>query len=170
MAKADLTAERLREILHYDPESGIFTWIKKPHKKANLVTPGERAGNVCSDGYRKIYVDKYGHKEHRLAWLYINGEQAPSILDHINGNRGDNRFSNLRLATRSLNNQNRTKSRAKALPLGVHYSGRNYQARITATLAGKTLKLYLGAFSSMDEAESVYRAAKILLHPGAIIA
>ena len=171
MAIADLTAERLRELFNYDPETGIFTWRQKTTPKSNSITVGGIAGTIGADGYTRIMIHRATHKGHRLAWLYVHGCHAPSILDHINGNRSDNRITNLRLATRSLNSQNRGPSRSnKANTLGV-YIGRkgNYCAAIGITLAGKSRRLHLGTFASLDEASTVYLEAKTLMHPGAII-
>ena len=96
MAKADLTAQRLREALHYDPETGVFTWATAVSSKT---VPGARAGNQHIAGYFRIRLDGYSYKAHRLAWLYMTGAWPAECIDHINRNNSDNRFSILREAT-----------------------------------------------------------------------
>lgn len=167
MAKANLTAARLHEILYYDPSTGIFRWKAKASRFATGVEIGEIAGAERQDGYWYIYIDKVGYRAHRLAWMYIHGS-TPSIIDHKNGVRSDNRIDNLRLATRALNNQNRSGSRARKLPTGVTSQGCRFTARIVVTLAGRRFQLYLGTFVSEHEANEIYLAAKKLMHPGAI--
>ena len=172
MATSDLTIDRLKHLLAYDQETGVFTWVNRPHKKAVLINPGERAGHISDDGYRRIYIDKSPHKEHRLAWMYVHGEPSKSILDHINGDRSDNRILNLREATRAINGQNRTvASRAnKSGQLGVNMTKRGaYAASIGVTLLSKRLRIYLGTYQTIEEAKAIYDAAKSLLHAGAIV-
>ena len=171
MAKADLSAERVREILNYNPDTGVFTWRAKPHKKASSVVVGTIAGNVDDQGYIRIYIARFAYKAHRIAWMYVTGEPAPSIIDHINGDRTDNRFDNLRLATRSLNNQNRKyKSRSKKTALGVFSTKKGgFTARISVTICGRKLSIHLGTYETEKEASDIYAGAKSLLHPDAWI-
>lgn len=98
-----MTAERVRELFFYDPETGIF--INRERRGGAKV--GERAGCKRSDGRRYISIRGKWLNEARLAWLYVTGEW-PEEVDHINRNADDNRFTNLRDADRSLNNLNRT--------------------------------------------------------------
>lgn len=101
----DISQERLRELLFYNPLSGSFTWRAKssPFSRANL---GAIAGFI-NYGYRVIKVGGKAYQAHRLAWLYMTGEWPKAEIDHINLNRADNRFNNLREATRSQNFANR---------------------------------------------------------------
>jgi hypothetical protein len=94
MAVADLTAARLRELLHYDPETGIFTWVHGTRKSP----AGSRAGYVMKGknlGYRAINLEGCCYYEHRLAWLYMTGAWPQHQIDHDNHARTDNRWSNL---------------------------------------------------------------------------
>jgi hypothetical protein len=105
-------ADRLREVLDYDADTGIFTWRVRLSPKGH---PGTRAGSVKPDGYRKIGIDGVQHSEHRLAWLYHYGTEPPPFLDHRNTLKDDNRIANLRPATMSqnaMNRNSRTASRA----------------------------------------------------------
>lgn len=98
-----LTQSRLRELLHYDPETGRFTWISRP---SNRVKIGSEAGRIDAGGYRGIRVDGVLYYAHRLAHLYMRGYWPAADVDHDNRVRSDNRWSNLIAATRSENLQN----------------------------------------------------------------
>lgn len=106
--KEALTAERLREVLHYDPETGIFTWIKPTGPAARK---GSIAGRVGVKGYRRIGVYNCLVPAATLAWFYVRGQWPTNHLDHINACRDDNRLSNLRDVDNRTNQEN--KRRAK---------------------------------------------------------
>ena len=85
-----LTAERLRQVLHYDPEIGVFTrLVQKPNRYASREFAG---GNVARTGYARVSVDRIQYQAHRLAWLYVYGRWPNAEVDHINGDRSDNRL------------------------------------------------------------------------------
>ncbi len=158
---SELTAERLRELLHYSPETGAFYWrrSKGPRKAGTL------AGNKANrHGYCRVHIDGTDYQAHRLAWLYVTGSLSIKDIDHVNGNRADNRFGNLREASRceNLQNQRRAHSDSKSGYLGVdkHASGL-WRALIKAE--GK--HRHLGLFKTAEEAYQVYIAAKTQLHP-----
>jgi hypothetical protein len=92
----DLTAERLRELLHYCPEMGIFTWRKV---RTFTALAGSGAGGKNNKGYIRIKVDGKQQLAHRLVWLYVHGVWPEPTVDHINRRRDDNRLVNLRLAS-----------------------------------------------------------------------
>jgi hypothetical protein len=102
---APLTQERLKEILHYDPETGMWTWIKE-RKYMNILV-GSIAGTVKSNGYLYIGIDRKQYRASRLAFLYMTGKLPPDEVDHKNRVRLYNRWSNLRLVTHSENQQNK---------------------------------------------------------------
>lgn len=95
MSKADLTAERLRELLHYDPSTGEFKWRVYHGARA---WPGASAGGWNQTGYVLIGIDGVKYLAHRLAWLYVHGTWPPRSLKHRNFLRYDNRLENLLLA------------------------------------------------------------------------
>jgi len=102
-----ITQKELKERLHYNPNTGIFTWIL-PHKKATKAAAkiGGVAGRFDKYGYRRISVNGKEYLAHRLAWLYMTGRLPCDQLDHINHIRDDNRWANLREATNSDNQKN----------------------------------------------------------------
>lgn len=161
MAKTDLTAERLREILNYDPETGVFTWRVN---RGGSALAGSKAGHPSKiDGYVRIYVDCRLFLAHRLAWLYVHETFPENHLDHINRVRDDNRLCNLREATYSQNNQNQSiRSDNKSGLVGVSWSGRHrkWKAQIQFCNANR----HLGLYKTKEEAYSAYLKAKLNLH------
>lgn len=108
-ATPSLTAERLREALHYDPETGVFTW-KVPLPRSSV---GERAEFLDKKlNHYRICVDKARISAHRLAWLYVTGEMPEMVVTHRNGDGLDNRFSNL-----VTSDQHRKEKRSRLLTL-----------------------------------------------------
>lgn len=104
MPSKQLTQGRLQELFDYNPDTGLFVW--KVFRGGGSPKIGTVAGSVNGEGYIKIKVDGKIYGAHRLAWLYITGAWPEEEIDHLNGVSGDNRFSNLREATRAQNNQN----------------------------------------------------------------
>lgn len=99
------TFEQLSSVLKYDPQSGEIVWIKRP---ANRVFIGKEAG-AMKDGYKVIRYGRANYRAHRLAWLLMTGAWPKESIDHINGDRSDNRWSNLREADPSENMWNQRK-------------------------------------------------------------
>jgi len=157
-AKSTLTAERLRELLHYDPETGIFTWYVLDRRRKNP------AGCAEHRGYLTIGIDRRRYYSHRLAWLYTKGVWPIEEIDHIDTNKANNRFANLREATHAINEQNQRipqKNNSSGF-LGVYLEGRRYRARIK--LGGKNI--HIGCFDTAEEAGVAYIEAKKKLHVG----
>lgn len=166
MADAILTAERLREVLHYTPETGVFTWRVKLSPRA---MPGSVAGhNDRRHGYRQIRIDGALYVAHRLAWLHVYGVWPTQFIDHINGDRADCRMLNLREADITLNSQNRRKAKAGSESgfLGVSRNGR---AGWAATISANKKRLHLGTFDSPEKAYAAYVQAKRIYHEGCTI-
>ena len=155
--------ERVREVFSYDPATGELRWRRRPHPAAWKVIVGEIAGWMGSEGYREVQLDGASYKVHRLIWLYTTGIWPTHALDHRNGIRDDNRFENLRQATRTQNgqNQNHPHRHGSSGFLGVNRCNDGWQARIT--VEGK--RRHLGTFHTPEEAHAVYVEAKRELHP-----
>ena len=88
-----LTQQSLKEILHYDEDTGWFTWLTD---RGGTAKAGTRAGSLKPDGYRVIRIGEKKHLEHRLAFLYKTGSWPKKLVDHKNRIRDDNRWLNLR--------------------------------------------------------------------------
>ncbi len=156
----DLPAERLRELLNYDPKTGIFTWRIDRRAKAR---PGSLAGTITPSGYRNIWTDGYNYRAHRLAWLYVYGKWPAGQIDHINRVRSDNRIANLRIVTHAQNMENRKVQRNNTSGYTGVYpdrDGRRFSARISSN--GKWL--YLGHFKTAELAYAAYCKAAAELH------
>lgn len=165
MAKTDLTAERLRELLHYDPDTGVFRWVAaRPNCRS-----GEQAGCTRENGHVIICLDGKLYYAHRLAWLYVHGAWPSKLIDHINGNRSDNRIQNLRDVEPSVNAQNirqAFKTNASGV-LGASLFKRTGRYVAMIRIDGK--KRYLGYFDTAEEAHAAYLAAKRKHHQGCTI-
>lgn len=160
MASNDLTAEQLRELLHYDPESGVFT---RKVRVAPHCPPGTVAGNTHSEGYVRIKIRGREYLGHRLAFLYMTGAYPENAVDHINGVRSDNRWANLREANHAENMQNRRVAPdiSSTGYLGVTRQDGGFVARIRVG----PKRTYLGRFNTAEEAHSAYVMAKRKFHP-----
>lgn len=159
-----VTLERLKELLAYDPATGIFTW---KIRRRNQIRPGTIAGKSVNDeGYHKIFIDAKSYSAHRLAWFYMTG-LWPNFVDHINGIKTDNRFANLRDVSNSENQQNQRKAHKHNLSgfLGVSSKGIG-QFSANIRLNGK--QHYLGTYPTAEAAHAAYLNAKRELHQSAI--
>lgn len=157
-----ITQARLKELLHYDPHTGLLTWAAGPRL-------GKGAGCRQKVGYLVVRLDGVLHYAHRLAYLYVTGE-TPHLIDHVNGDRSDNRAANLRAATSEINNQNRRLPTARTkydLPLGVSYDKRRLRYVAQIRISGKNTSL--GQFACPEDAHQAYLKAKRELHAGCTI-
>ena len=155
----ELTQNRLRELLFYDNNTGHFTWLK--NRGAGV---GQIAGTVKTNGYIGIMVDRKLYFAHRLVWLYTYGVFPKQYIDHINGDRADNRLANLREATHTQNMHNlkSAKITSKTKMLGVTQVNSRYRARIR--YAGRYI--HLGYFPTPEEAYIKYQEVNKLRKQG----
>ena len=147
----------VRKRLAYNADTGIFTWRGAPCKRLSANTV---AGKTCHYGYRVIKIDGVGYRAHRLAWLYMTGEQPP-MIDHVNNDRSDNRWSNLRAATASLNMAN---SRVRTNnPVGLKGVAklRTKRDRWGARICRDGEIRDLGRFDSPELAHAAYMSAAV---------
>jgi hypothetical protein len=151
----DLSQETLKEWLHYNNETGVFT----RKKSISNVRVGDEAGTY-SHGYCKIQLFGREYQAHRLAWFYIYGIWPRGLIDHINRDKCDNRIANLRLATRQQNSFNQSAHGDNQLGVkGVHNNGYGYKAQIH--LNG--VQYCLGTFDTIEEATRVRQVAEARL-------
>lgn len=154
-----LTAAEAREALHYDPETGVFTrLISKARGKSGRV-----AGSL-SNGYVRVPLDNKVYAAHRLAWLYMTGEWPVGIIDHVDRNRSNNRWSNLREVTAAGNAQNASLRKDNTSGVkGVSWDKKN--KKWMAQLRVNNRNKFLGHFPTVPEAAEARRRAEEALHP-----
>ena len=155
-----VTVDRLKELLSYDSAAGTFTWRVS---RGGRVRVGSIAGKLNKEGYRVIGVDKRHYFAHRLAWLYMYGKFPEGDVDHIDHNRLNNSIANLRVVTRSENQQNRTKQKNnKSGFKGVKWS--TCKSKWHAQIAVNGVKKHLGYFESPTSAYAAYQTAAASMH------
>lgn len=154
-----LTQAELKEYLHYDPLSGIFTRLKS----SNQTKVGGVAG-WTQHGYSHIKIKDRSYRAHRLAWLYMYGTLPAHRIDHINRIKSDNRITNLREASASENAQNRVDPNLDGTSgfLGVSFHRVSQKFRATIRLNSKLI--HIGMFNTAEEASQAHLAVKAKVH------
>lgn len=160
----ELSAEALRSLLDYDPQTGHFTYRQRRGPRR----AGEIAGWLGAQGYWLIHIDGRDYLAHRLAFLHMTGATPEQMVDHRNGKRADNRWRNLRKASRAMNAHNQKKAarsnRSSGL-LGVTRKGGRWQAQIKVGMQQR----YLGLHETPEAAHAAYLAAKREMHAGNLL-
>ena len=155
---SDLTQARLKELLSYDPDTGNFIWIKKTSVYSSILI-GSVAGSVNDRGYKYIKIDGKDYRAHRLAWLYVYGEFPDDIIDHMNRDRADNRISNLRIVTQSVNSKNgKIRKNNTSGITGVYWYKPTQKWLALASINKKLTRL--GLFDTIEEAIAARKAAE----------
>lgn len=155
-ASTSVSAERLRAVLKYEPDTGNLVWLVTTHGRGGLIPAGSIAGLV-SKGRRYIGIDGRCYAAHRLAWFYMTGEW-PVEIDHKDCDPLNNRWSNLRLATRSQNNANMLRQKRNTSGYkGVDWDKSRQQWRSQISVNGK--RIMIGRFNDITTAAAAYRAA-----------
>ncbi len=149
-----LSQEYLKSILHYDPTTGLFKWISKRPK----INVGDIAGGLDDAGYIRIKIDGIKYRAHRLAIFYITGEWPPDHTDHKDLNRSNNKWENIRPATRTENFGNQTKySNNKSGIKGVCWDKESGKWMAQIQIANKKIKL--GRYKNIEDAAKAYQIA-----------
>lgn len=164
MQTQNITQDELKELLHYNPETGLFTWAKT----IGRAVAGRVAGRKNDHGYHEIGIQRRLHKAHRIAFLYMTGQIPSCQIDHINRVRHDNRWANLRVAplNQADNCQNRNVRADNAIGLqGVHMVSGNLKVpKWAARICVNGKQIHIGCYLTPDEAHAAYLAKKKELH------
>jgi len=153
----ELTQERLKELLDYDPDTGLFVWKVR---RSGMAEAGSVAGNTNSTDYRRISCDYNSYLSHRLAFLFMEGSFPPALVDHINHDKADNRWANLRHVTKVENNRhNAMQTNNISGVTGVCWHKQNKKWRAFIHPDGKAI--HLGSTSDKDEAIRWRKAAEV---------
>ena len=161
----ELTSKKLKSLVHYSPETGMFTWKERPiksnrDKEWNKLYAGKSAGCLChNSGYVNIVVRCKRYRAHRLAWLYVYGRWPSTQIDHINGNRADNRLDNLREVINAENSKNSgiRKNNTSGI-IGVYWSEKYRKWVASIKHAGKNI--CLGQYEDKDLAITARKKAE----------
>lgn len=158
------TADYLRECFCYDPETGILMWRHRPRehfktergwRQTNALKAGKPAGHIDTAGYLTVEIDGRGRKAARVIWKLQTGDDPREEVDHINHDRADNRWANLREATHHQNTTYRRWAK-RDLPRGVYRTREGRYASYVQTGTGRLA--YLGAYTTPDEARAAWLA------------
>jgi hypothetical protein len=146
-----------RRLFDYDPETGALTWRVRTGPRTPV---GDEAGHLTDKGYRRVRVHGRLHLAHRIIWLWMTGDWPAGEIDHVNHVRDDNRWTNLREATRVENTRNASMRHDNTSGhVGVHWHRQNQKWMARIKVNGKLT--YLGTFESKADAIAARQAAEI---------
>ena len=153
--KAELDHNYLIENLSYDPQTGLFTWLKNNGTRARK---GNIAGSNGPKGYAQIKVGKSIYRAHRLAWFYMTKQWPTDQVDHINRIRNDNRWCNLRDVNQVQNSRNSKQRLSKSGIEGIRITNNKFTVAIGSNDSDR---IYLGTYNTLEIAKAVYQEAKL---------
>lgn len=145
-----INAERARELIEYDAQSGQMTWRQSMGRRR----AGAEAGRIVANGYRRMWIDGREYAAHRVAWLIVTGSWPEGDVDHVDMDRQHNAWRNLRACDRSANMHN---TKAKRGIKGVSWDRITSKWRASAHIHGKSRNL--GRYECLGLAISAYRKA-----------
>lgn len=168
MATTNLTAARARELFYYCPIDGTLT------RRVDVLGRFGKAGTIASSvhrrtGYMRVGIDRARYATHRVIWLYVTGDWPSLFIDHIDGDRANNRWINLRMVTKSENAQNQRCARSNNKSSGILGVQKDSRGRWRAKIHVDHRQVYLGTFDSPSEASDAYIQAKRLYHPAGML-
>lgn len=150
-----ITQQLLEQLFSYDPNEGVLRW----KAQRGPIRAGRIAGHLTRNGYRSVSITLDGIERsylvHRIVWFRQTGQWPKNVIDHVNGDKNDNRLRNLRDVSLIENGQNTRKARA-GVPVGVSKRVYNYGTRYVAQLKYQGHKYHLGEYRSMEEARGAY--------------
>lgn len=162
------TAEQVRQWLRYDQDTGVLTWaLNRRNARAGTRAGSERG----SSGYRVVSLGNCAYYEHRVAWLWMTGEWPKEQIDHINGDRFDNRWANIREVSQTVNQQNKRRAtvRSSLGLLGASPPQGKGRTRFKSTIGANGRSIHLGYHDTPEQAHEAYVEAKRRLHAGGTI-
>lgn len=151
--------ETVRSLLTYDRETGELRWCVDRRGRARA---GDLAGSINAEGYRTVRLLGKNHRAHRLVWLYVHGALPDGEIDHIDGDKANNRLTNLRVVSHGQNRQNQPKAyrNNRSGLLGAHEN----KGAWSAVIQHDGRRVHLGRFASAEAAHAAYLIAKAHLH------
>lgn len=154
----DLTQAELKRLVSYNPRTGVFKWLHSgPGRNRSLL-----AGSINTQGYRVVRIYGEDYFAHRLAFLYMLGYWPRAVVDHRNGRRSDNRWSNLRDVTQTVNMRNCNKATKGAIVRGVSWD--SARGRYKAQLYADGVVRLNKRFDALSDAIAAYEEARALWH------
>jgi hypothetical protein len=156
----ELTHEKLLEMFDYNPETGAL--LEKKTRRGAIPRDGRKAGWTNAVGYKCVSILRRSYLVHRLAWFYVHKHWPPQMIDHVNGDRGDNRLCNLRLASQSQNMAN-TLAR-KDSSTGIKGIFPTRAGKWAAQIAKDNKVHCLGTYETKEDAGDAYKKAAVNLH------
>lgn len=167
MKPLNLTASEVRRLFNYDPESGKLTRAVAGGRFGRY-KPGHEAGTPGGKRHRQVRIEGRKVMVHRVIWLWMTGSEPEHVVDHINGDKTDNRWANLRDVPQAVNMQNQRQAHSNNKStglLGVSKAGRSYVAKVS--VQGRQ-RIVCRSRDPMV-AHQAYVAAKRQLHQGSTL-
>lgn len=150
-----ISQTRLKELLEYEPSTGLFIWLKRTSNRTHV---GAVAGGTCKGtGYIQIQVDGKNELAHRLAWLYMTGDAPTSHLDHRDGCRVNNKWDNIRIASRSENMRNKSIQSNNTVGLKGVSPARSGKNKWRARISDGVRQSLIGTFDCPAAAHFAYQ-------------